>query len=100
MLVAGLASVAIVQGAPAESTGGTPVTTPAPETPPTSGSGGSTGSGGATGGATTPSAPVFTGSPYPMGASGWVFPLYPLSRVAPRSWWSLDQGVDLGGNAN
>jgi murein DD-endopeptidase MepM/ murein hydrolase activator NlpD len=20
--------------------------------------------------------------------------------VAPRSWWSLDQGVDLGGNAN
>jgi murein DD-endopeptidase MepM/ murein hydrolase activator NlpD len=29
-----------------------------------------------------------------------VFPLYPLSRVAPRSWWSLDQGVDLGGTAN
>ena len=47
-----------------------------------------------------PSAPVFTGSPYPMGVKGWVFPLYPLSHVAPRSWWSLDQGVDLGGTAN
>ena len=45
-------------------------------------------------------APLFTGSPYPMGATGWVFPLYPLARVAARSWWSLDQGVDLGGNAN
>jgi murein DD-endopeptidase MepM/ murein hydrolase activator NlpD len=29
-----------------------------------------------------------------------VFPLYPLSRVAPTAWWTLDQGVDLGGNAN
>jgi murein DD-endopeptidase MepM/ murein hydrolase activator NlpD len=47
-----------------------------------------------------PSAPVFSGSPYPMSSKGWVFPVYPLSRVAPRSWWSLDQGVDLGGNAN
>jgi murein DD-endopeptidase MepM/ murein hydrolase activator NlpD len=47
-----------------------------------------------------PAAPVFSGSPYPMGPKGWVFPLYPLSRVAPRSWWSLDQGVDVGGNAN
>ena len=35
-----------------------------------------------------------------MSAKGWVFPLYPLSRVAPTKWWSLDQGVDLGGNAN
>ncbi len=50
--------------------------------------------------ATTPSAPVFSSSPYPMGPKGWVFPLYPLSRVASRSWWSLDQGVDLGGGAN
>jgi murein DD-endopeptidase MepM/ murein hydrolase activator NlpD len=29
-----------------------------------------------------------------------VFPLYPLSRVAPTRWWSTDAGVDLGGNAN
>jgi len=101
LLASGLASVAIVQGAPAESTGGTPVTTtPAPETPTTSGSGGSSGTGSEAGGAATPSAPVFTGSPYPMGSRGWVFPLYPLSRVASKSWWSLDQGVDLGGNAN
>ena len=45
-------------------------------------------------------AAVFATSPYPIGAKGWVFPLYPLSHVAPRSWWSLDQGVDLGGTAN
>jgi Peptidase family M23 len=50
--------------------------------------------------ASTPSAPVFSASPYPMGPKGWVFPLYPLSRVASRSWWTLDQGVDLGGGAN
>jgi murein DD-endopeptidase MepM/ murein hydrolase activator NlpD len=47
-----------------------------------------------------PTAPVFSGSPYPMSPKGWVFPLYPLPRVAPHSWWSLDQGVDLGGTAN
>jgi murein DD-endopeptidase MepM/ murein hydrolase activator NlpD len=29
-----------------------------------------------------------------------VFPLYPLSRVARTTAWSLDQGVDLGGSAN
>ena len=56
---------------------------------------------GAVGGASpVPSAPVFATSPYPMGPKGWVFPLYPLAHVAPRSWWSLDQGVDLGGTAN
>lgn len=35
-----------------------------------------------------------------MDQAGWVFPLYPLSRVAPTTWWTLDQGVDLGGNAS
>ena len=44
-------------------------------------------------------------TPPPPGASppaggGWVFPLYPLSRVAASSSWSLDQGVDLGGTSN
>jgi len=97
-VVAILGIFGIAQGAPAESTGGTaiPAPTPAPTAPPAS----TPGSGGATGGATNPSAPVFSGSPYPMGSRGWVFPLYPLARVASRSWWSLDSGVGLGGNAN
>jgi murein DD-endopeptidase MepM/ murein hydrolase activator NlpD len=61
--------------------------------------------GGATGGA-NPSSPsttpvqLFAHSPYPPSSHGWVFPLYPLARVAARSWWSLDQGVDVGGNAD
>ena len=54
----------------------------------------------ATGGTTVTPAPAFAASPYPIGPGGWVFPLYPLSHVAPAGWWSLDQGVDLGGNAN
>jgi murein DD-endopeptidase MepM/ murein hydrolase activator NlpD len=105
LLVSGSGSAALPQGAPAAATGGTAIPPPPPVAPapprrsasaPTSASGAS----GATGGAAIPSAPLFTGSPYPMGPGGWVFPLYPLSRVAPTSWWSTDQGVDLGGNAN
>lgn len=87
-------------------TGGT--TAPGAVSPPSSTSTSLTGesttaSGGSapTSGATPVSpARLFTGSPYPMGSTGWVFPLYPLARVAARSWWSLDQGVDLGGNAS
>jgi murein DD-endopeptidase MepM/ murein hydrolase activator NlpD len=56
---------------------------------------------GATGGTTTVApAPVFAASPYPLSPGGWVFPLYPLSHVATKAWWSLDQGVDVGGSAN
>jgi murein DD-endopeptidase MepM/ murein hydrolase activator NlpD len=52
------------------------------------------------GGAPSSPAPIFAASPYPISDRGWVFPLYPLSHVAATSWWSLDQGVDLGGNAS
>jgi murein DD-endopeptidase MepM/ murein hydrolase activator NlpD len=44
--------------------------------------------------------PIYKASPYPQSRLGFVFPLYPLARVAARSWWTLDMGVDLGGNAN
>jgi murein DD-endopeptidase MepM/ murein hydrolase activator NlpD len=48
----------------------------------------------------TAPAPASQPSPYPAGSRGWVFPLYPLARVAASSSWSLDAGVDLGGNAD
>jgi murein DD-endopeptidase MepM/ murein hydrolase activator NlpD len=86
------------QSAVAASTGGTAVVAPAPVTAtPTLTTPASPGG---TGGTSVASAPVFAASPYPISPSGWVFPLYPLSHVAPTGWWSLDQGVDLGGNAN
>jgi murein DD-endopeptidase MepM/ murein hydrolase activator NlpD len=95
VLVLLLALPVAAHEAPAATTGGTQAAprtaTPAPAPAMTPS---------ATGGTTVASAPVFAGSPYPPGPTGWVFPLYPLSRVAPRGWWSLDQGVDLGGNAN
>lgn len=90
MLVSLTGMLATVSLAFAQSTGGTgaPTSAPAP---------GSTNAAGGTG---TSPAPVFTASPYPMSASGWVFPLYPFSHVDPTSSWSLDQGVDLGGTSN
>lgn len=95
-----MGSLLCVSGALADSTGGTAPTVAAtapPAVPPAEpvpvSSGGTAG--------TPPAlAPIATNSPYPAGAAGWVFPLYPLSRVAARGTWSLDQGVDLGGNAN
>jgi murein DD-endopeptidase MepM/ murein hydrolase activator NlpD len=85
----------VAQAAAAPSTGGTGVGSPPPaplSAPPVAPA--------TSGGTAVAPAPVFAGSPYPIGARGWVFPLYPLSRVAPRGWWSLDAGVDVGGNAN
>jgi murein DD-endopeptidase MepM/ murein hydrolase activator NlpD len=78
-------------------TGGTPVpqaavvkAPPAPPLPPARSGGTATGS---------PGAPAPVPSPYPAGPRGWVFPLYPLARVASVSSWSLDAGVDVGGSA-
>ena len=80
------------------STGGTPVapvalSSPpsAPALPPARSNGGIPTS--------TPAAGTLSASPYPMGTGGWVFPLYPLARVAASSAWTLDQGVDLGGSS-
>ena len=73
-------------------TGGTSVAPQVPAAPPPAAPGTP-----ATGGTTVAPAPVFSASPYPISAGGWVFPLYPLSHVALSSWWSLDQGVDLAG---
>jgi murein DD-endopeptidase MepM/ murein hydrolase activator NlpD len=104
----GVALTGLVQGSPAATTGGTAVSAPgatsptSPSAPPSP-----TISGGSLAGAlseaaagSATSAPPYPASPYPIGRRGWVFPLYPLSRVAPKGWWSLDAGVDLGGNAN
>jgi murein DD-endopeptidase MepM/ murein hydrolase activator NlpD len=91
-----LLGMAIVQAAFGVVTGGTAIPGTPPSPSPTSTSGSSTG---ATGGTTTTTPPTVR-SAYPVDTRGWVFPLYPLARVAPPSWWSLDQGVDVGGSAN
>jgi murein DD-endopeptidase MepM/ murein hydrolase activator NlpD len=94
-----LGLLATAPGTFGDATGGVePPPTAAPAAPapvPTAPSGGTTPNG-----TVTPPAPAFAASPYPVSPRGWVFPLYPLSRVGATSWWSLDQGVDLGGTAN
>jgi murein DD-endopeptidase MepM/ murein hydrolase activator NlpD len=90
LLAVTVAAQAAFAGGPGGTAASPTTTTSAPATTST----------GAAGGTTVSSAPVFAGSPYPMSPSGWVFPLFPFSHVAATSWWSLDQGVDLGGSAN
>ncbi len=68
--------------------------------PAPSSAGGTSPSGGGASPARPAAGALYAHSPYPMDSAGWVFPLYPLANVAPTSWWSLDEGVDLGGNAN
>jgi murein DD-endopeptidase MepM/ murein hydrolase activator NlpD len=94
-------SLLYVSGALAESTGGTAPTV-APSAPVSPAGEPAPASSGGTAGAPAPILPPQSAanSPYPVGAAGWVFPLYPLSRVGARATWSLDQGVDLGGGAN
>jgi murein DD-endopeptidase MepM/ murein hydrolase activator NlpD len=95
LVAIGLAAIA--QAALGASTGGTGMPAPSePAPPPVL----PAGEGIPTGGTSVAPAPLFAGSPYPISPRGWVFPLYPLGRVAPTRWWSLDAGVDLGGNAN
>jgi murein DD-endopeptidase MepM/ murein hydrolase activator NlpD len=103
MAVAMAVALGTAQTASATSPGGTPVSAPSPAptgTPSTASATTTDTTTGGTGMAPAPSAPPFAGSPYPMAANGWVFPLYPLPRVASTRSWSLDEGVDLGGNAN
>ncbi len=95
------ATAATTSGGAAAPSGTVTTTTATTTTTSTSApSTGTTGAGGATGGV-APTAPAPTIGPYkPGGPADWVFPLYPISRVAATSTWTLDQGVDLGGNAN
>src|SRR5664279_452217 len=99
MLLVLLGLLGTAQGTFGDATGGvapTPTTAPVP-VPTAASPGGTTPSGGAP---VAAPAPVFSASPYPISPRGWVFPLYPLGRIAATSWWSLDQGVDVGGNAD
>ncbi len=97
MVVSLLGVLATVGLALADSTGGTGVAASTTAPVSTKVTGGTTTS---PSGTTTSPAPAIPGDPYPPSAAGWVFPLYPLSHVAATGTWTLDQGVDLGGDAD
>jgi murein DD-endopeptidase MepM/ murein hydrolase activator NlpD len=99
-LAAGLATVQLAVAS--AGTGGTQVTaSPVPAGTPPAAAPPATLPATKTGGtSSTPAAAIAApASPYPAGSLGWVFPLYPLGRVAPASSWTPDAGVDLGGKA-
>lgn len=90
--------MAVGEASASNGTGGSAYEAPTPTKAATSPS--SAGAASPTGGA-APTAPPPVIGPYPAAAGGgWVFPLYPLSRVGSTNTWSLDQGVDLGGSNN
>jgi murein DD-endopeptidase MepM/ murein hydrolase activator NlpD len=96
VLLSCAAVLAMAQSTFGDAAGGVaPPATPAPAAPPATPAAGGTS-------AEAPSvpAPPFSASPYPLSPRGWVFPLYPLARVASTRTWSLDQGVDLGGGSD
>lgn len=102
LAIAGPTSVALALETSTDTTGGTSAGTTAPaptgpSTPAQTGGAAAEGTSSASGGE---GSSLFPRSPYPLDKAGWVFPLYPLAGVAPTSWWTLDQGVDLGGNAS
>lgn len=95
--VAGPTSVAFALETTTDTTGGTSASSSAP--PAESSTQGTAGGGTSATPSGKPSS-LYPQSPYPLDKAGWVFPLYPLSNVAPTSWWTLDQGVDIGGGDN
>jgi murein DD-endopeptidase MepM/ murein hydrolase activator NlpD len=95
VLLSCAAVLAIAQSTFGDASGGvSPPANPAPAPPPATPA-----AGGTSAEAPAVPAPLFSASPYPLSPRGWVFPLYPLARVASARTWSLDQGVDLGGRA-
>lgn len=88
--------VAAADASSGKTTGGSAYVAPTqapPTRPPSTQAGGTSPTGGV-----APTSPQPVVGPYPAApGGGWVFPLYPLNRVAPAGTWSLDQGVDLGG---
>jgi murein DD-endopeptidase MepM/ murein hydrolase activator NlpD len=95
--------IVTAQASTGNSTGGSAYAPALPTAPPATPQAGTVPSQAGTSptGGVAPSSPQPVAGPYPAApAGGWVFPLYPFSRVSSSGAWSLDQGVDLGGANN